>query len=64
MSLSWEASSDIQKRHVESVIPLGHLEQLLAIPQRPLVARGISTSTPHVEGHAHDLQAALLRLGK
>ena len=62
VSLPREPPPDIQEVHLETVIPLGHFEQFLAIFQCHLVPSGIPASAPHVERYAHDLEAAPPRL--
>lgn len=64
VGLPREPPSDVQERHLETIIPLGHLEQVLAIFQCHFVSRGIPTSATHVERHAHDVQTASLGLGQ
>mmetsp|Transcript_10438 Transcript_10438/g.25623 ORF Transcript_10438/g.25623 Transcript_10438/m.25623 type:complete len:263 (+) Transcript_10438:1855-2643(+) len=54
--------SNIQYRHIEPIIPLRHLEQRLAIPQRHLVLRRIPTAAPHVERHPRHVHPTPSRL--
>mmetsp|Transcript_22474 Transcript_22474/g.35281 ORF Transcript_22474/g.35281 Transcript_22474/m.35281 type:complete len:327 (+) Transcript_22474:2304-3284(+) len=62
MRLSRKSPTNIQNLHIKPKVPLGHFKQLLTILQCHLIPSSITTATPHMERHTHNIQSKLLRL--